>query len=68
MALQRCQSNSNASKQIEKEIADLKMRQEFLKSTASACDLALGRDTRQLEMLKNSQQIEDEMKMEMGWP
>lgn len=70
MALQRCKRDSQASKPIEKEILDLKKRQEFLKSNLmlERCNDALQRDRRQLEMLKNSQQIEDEMKMEMGWP
>lgn len=63
MALQRCKRDSNASKQIEKEISGLKMRKDFLKSNLmlERCNDAIARDRRQMEMLKESQ------RMEMEW-
>lgn len=69
MALRRCKRDSQASKQIEKEISGLKMRQDFLKSNLmlERCNDAIAKDRRQLEMLKYSQRIEDEIKMEMEW-
>lgn len=65
MALQCCQNDSNLTGRVKKEISELKMREEFLKRTVAACNTAIGRDTRKLEMLKNEQKFE--MEMSMDW-
>lgn len=58
--------DSQASKQIEKEITALKMRTDFLKSPLmlERCNEAIARDKRQLEQLEYERKMEEEIRMD----